>query len=215
MQIAKEKTGRVVDHLHYLLALLFQQGMHQFEVVRLCALWDRAELEKDNIPTIIELIDDPDVIDALVQETSLHWQNMGDAVGNPSSDPELRALEEQAFQQANEQFGEEQARKARDELRKAMAGSRDIIMSTRLASIMNLRDKHLAHSLSTTRREKKGALPPMRYGDERDILDATIPIVETLYCWVNGSSLSFQDSRDIDRKNAKALWGSCTFTITN
>jgi hypothetical protein len=78
---------------------------------------------------------------------------------------------------------------------------------------MNLRDKHLAHSLSKTRREKVGPLPPVKYGDERDMLEATLPIVEALYRWINGASLSFQDSREIDRKNAKALWEACTFNI--
>jgi hypothetical protein len=70
---AKEKTERVVDHLLYLLALhennaivvysdtlssqiptshaphafkAFQQGLHLFEIVRLCALWDRARLTR-------------------------------------------------------------------------------------------------------------------------------------------------------------------------
>jgi hypothetical protein len=242
IQVAKQKTRRVVDHLHYLLELhennaivlytstlsqqiptsffanafnVFQQGMYQFEIVRLCALWDRAEPEKENIPTIIELIDHPDVIEALAQETASQWQGTGGEVLNPSPDPTQRALEAQALQQIDEQFGQQEAQKARDELHKAIADSRAIIVSERHASIMNLRDKHLAHSLSETRREKKvGPLPLTRYGDERDMLDATLPIVEALYCWVNLTSLSFQDSRDIDRNNAKALWEACTFTIT-
>jgi hypothetical protein len=216
IRLAKEKTKRVVDHLHYLLELhennaivlytptlsqqiptsfaanafnVFQQGMHQFEIVRLCALWDSATPEKENIPTIIELINHPDVIEALAQETASHWQSRDD-----------------------QQFAQQEAQKARDELRKAIADSRAIIASGRHASIMNLRDKHLAHSLSTTRREKKGPLPPMKYGDERQMLDASLPIVEALYCWVNGTSLSFENSRMIDRENAKALWDGCTFT---
>jgi hypothetical protein len=46
------------------------------------------------------------------------------------------------------------------------------------------------------------------------LLDATLPIVEALYCWINGTSFSFDDSRKIDRKNARALWESCTFKIS-
>jgi hypothetical protein len=239
--IAKEKTRRVVDHLLYLLELhennaivlysptlskqiptsfaanafnVFQQGMHQFEIVRLCALWDGPDLEKENIPIVIQLIDHPDVIEALAQETASHWGEMGGAVLNPSDDPELRLLEVEALQRIEEQFGQEQAQRARDELRKAIADSRAILASQKHASIMNLRDKHLAHSLSETRREKKaGPLPPVKYGDERDILNATVLIVETLYCWVNGTSFSFDESREIDRKNAKALWEACTFKL--
>jgi hypothetical protein len=85
--------------------------------------------------------------------------------------------------------------------------------STRLQRIMNLRDKHLAHSLTETRREKSGPIAPMQYGDERWVLEETLPIVEALYCWVNGCSFSFDDSRKVDRKNAKALWEGCKFTI--
>ena len=97
---AKTKTKRVVDHLLYVLELhenneiivysptlrsqiptsyaanafiVFRHGLHQFEIVRLCALWDSPELEKENIPTIIELIDHPEVIETLAQETAAHW----------------------------------------------------------------------------------------------------------------------------------------------
>ena len=58
-----------------------------------------------------------------------------------------------------------------------------------------------------------GPIAPMQYGDERRVLDETLPIVEALYCWVNGRSFSFDNSRKIDRKNAKALWEGCKFTI--
>jgi hypothetical protein len=70
---AKAKTERLVDHLLYVLELhanneiivysptlrsqiptsyaanafiVFRHGLHQFEIVRLCALWDSAEPEK-------------------------------------------------------------------------------------------------------------------------------------------------------------------------
>jgi hypothetical protein len=76
VQMAKEKTKRVLDHLLYLLELhennaivlysptlsrqiptsraanafnVFQQGLHQIEIVRLCALWDTPDLAKENI----------------------------------------------------------------------------------------------------------------------------------------------------------------------
>jgi hypothetical protein len=237
---AKEKTRLVVDHLLYLLALhennaivvysstlaqqiptsfaanafnVFQQAVHHLEIVRLCALWDGVDPQKQNIPTIIELIDHRDVIESLAQETASHWQEPV-VVSNPSSDPELRRLEEEALRRSNERFGQEQAQEARDALGKAITDSRAILASSKYASIMNLRDKHLAHSLSQTWREKAGPLPPMKYGDERNMLEATLPIVEVLYCWVNGISMSIADSRDIGRKNAKALWEACTFNIT-
>jgi HEPN superfamily AbiU2-like protein len=118
IQTAKKKTERVLDHLLYLLALhennaiivysdtlssqirylhaanafdVFRAGLHQFEIVRLCALWDPAGDDKENIPTIIKLIDRPEVIEALAHETLAHWSGH------------------------DEEFGQEQAQKARDE----------------------------------------------------------------------------------------------------
>jgi len=139
----------------------------------------------------------------------------GGALFHSSDDPEVQAVEADALRRIDEQFGKEQVERARGELRKAIDDSRTLLASQRHASIMNLRDKHLAHALYATRREKAGPLPPVKYGDERDMLEATLSIVEALYVWVNSTSLSFQDSREIDRENAKALWEACTFNITN
>jgi hypothetical protein len=238
---AKAKTERVVDHLLYVLELhanneivvysptlrsqiptsyaanafiVFRHGLHQFEIVRLCALWDSAEPEKENIPTIIELIDHPDVIEALAQETAAHWKGQDGSVLNPSYDPELRALEVDALRRVNDEYGDEQAQRAREELHEAIDNSRAILATPKLASIMNLRDKYLAHSLTETRRERKvGSIDPMKYGDEREMLNASLPIVQALFCRVNGKSFNFERSREIDRKNAKALWEACTFDI--
>ena len=238
---AKAKTEKVVKHLLYLIELhennalilyspllcsqiptshaanafiVFQHGLHQFELVRLCALWDSIGLEKENVPTIIELIDQTDVLEALAEETAAHWKGTGGLILNPSDDPELQAIEADALQRSNEQFGEQQGQEARASLRKAIADSRALMCSARLQSIMNLRDRALAHSLTQTRREQKvGPIAPMKYGDERAILNATLPIVQALYCWINGTSFSFDESREIDRKNSKALWEGCKFTI--
>jgi hypothetical protein len=241
VMMAKAKTERVLDHLLYVLELhennaivvysptlasqiptsfaanafnVLQQGLHQMEIVRLCALWDGADMDKENIATIIELIDHPDIIEALARETAAHWHGQSGHFVNPSDDPELRKLEIEAVRRSNQEFGDEQAQLARDELRQAIDESRAILASSKLASIMNLRDKHLAHSLTETRRERKvGSIEPMKYGDEREMLNASLPIVRMLYSWVNGTSFDLEESRQMDRENARALWGACTFNI--
>lgn len=101
-----------------------------FEIVRLCALWDRAEADKENIPTIVELIDHADIIEALAQETLAHWSETGGYT--PSNDPELDELAEEGLQRSNEAFGQRQAQKTRDELRNdAPSCLRDSISRTR------------------------------------------------------------------------------------
>jgi hypothetical protein len=102
VEAAKQKTERVVDHLFQLIALhennavvvysdalalqiprsyaanafnVFQQSLYHLEIVRLCALWDRAwpDLSRESIPTVVELIADSNVIDALVEEARSSW----------------------------------------------------------------------------------------------------------------------------------------------
>jgi hypothetical protein len=154
------------------------------------------------------------VIEALAQETAAHWVGQEAGILNPSDDPKLSAMEVEAIRRNNDEFGEQQAQRARDELREAINKSRAISAAPKLASMMNLRDKYLAHSLTETRRERKvGSIDPMKYGDEREMLNASLPIVQSLFCWVNGSSFDFENSRKIDRENAKALWEACTFDI--
>jgi hypothetical protein len=240
IEAAKVKTERVVGHLLYLLALhennaiivysntlssqvryahadnafnVFRAGLHQFEIVRLCALWDRARADKENIPTIIELIDHPEAIEALAQETLGQWSGIGGRIMNQSEDPALAILEAECFQRHNEAFGQEQAQRARDDLRKAIEDVRTILNSARLKSTMNLRHKHLAHLLTETNLEKSEPVAPMKYGDERKLLFESLPIVETLHCWVSGKSFSFAKSQEIARNNPEALWTRCTFNI--
>jgi hypothetical protein len=53
----------------------------------------------------------------------------------------------------------------------------------------------------------------MKFGDETDLLNDSIPIMEKLYCWVTGRGFSIRDSQDIDQKNAEALWNGCKFDV--
>jgi hypothetical protein len=238
IEFAKAKMPNVLGHFLYLLELhannahvvrssllssqipqsfaanafnVFQRSMYQIEIVRLCALWDSVDVNKESIPTVIELIDDNSIIDTLANETRNHWANEATALLNPSVEPTLNAAERDAVRRSELAFAEQQADKAKTELRRAIADARAVLASSQLASIMNIRDKHLAHSLERTRREKHGPIAPMKYGDETTVLEMSVPIVEQLYCWVNGKSFSIENSRRIDEENATSLWRACQF----
>ena len=98
----------------------FHAAQHRYELVRLCALWDSADEAKENIPTMIELIDEPAVIDVLAAAVEEQWLDNG-LIANSSEDAELRRIEEEGLRSANERFGKEQAQKARMQLAKAIA----------------------------------------------------------------------------------------------
>jgi hypothetical protein len=211
---ARRLTERLVDHTQYLLDIhennaivlysdtlskqvptsyaanafnVFREALHQIEVVRICALWDSAHIEREIILTVIELIDDQKVLDAFAdQERARHPAQVGD----------------------------KHAERAVAALKGAIKQARDLRTSAQLTSIRNLRDKHVAHYLGQTAQEKKtGPVAPMKHGDEGPVLDASIAIVEALNSWVNDVSLSFEAARTVDRKCAEALWNACTFKI--
>ena len=228
--LAKAKMTKVLDHFLYVVGLhannsfvvfspvlasqiprsyaanafdVFQRSMYQIEIVRLCALWDGIDLDKENIPTVVKLIHDAEIIEMLAEEA--RSQHMSGATVDASE------VDKEMIANTNRQYADERASAARTELTQAIADVSAVVGSDRLASIMNMRDKHLAHSLETTRREKDGPVQPMKYGDETALLNASIPIVERLYCWVNGTSFSIENSQAIDQNNAEALWTGCKF----
>jgi hypothetical protein len=240
IDLAKTTMGRVLDHFLYLLELhannlfvvysstlvsqipasfaanafnVFQRSMYQIEIVRLCAIWDKADPYKESIPTVVELIDTEEIIEMLADAVRRQWPGTGGAVLNPSDDPQLAAIEQQTYINSEIQFGNEQATQVTIDLMQAISDAREILESPRLISVVNARDKHLAHSLTKTRRETRAPVPPMRNGDETDLLEATIPIVERLYRGITNRGFSIMDSQEIDQANAAALWNGCKFDV--
>ena len=160
IELAKNKMEKVLDHFLYLLEInannmfvvynptlssqipasfaanafnIFQKSMHQFEIVRLCALWDKDDIEKENIPTVIQLIDEDRIIETLSEETRRHWAGVRGHLVNPSSDPTLASIQQEEVKHSNVQFGNDQAAKATAELKQTIADVKAILQSPRLA----------------------------------------------------------------------------------
>ena len=242
---AKEKLQWMVDELIQLIALhennafityspllvkqipksfaanafnVVQESVHRFEVVRICTFWDGVDLDKANIPTVIELVDDPSVIDKVAGETELAWTDIGFPHITPHQDPNADAEILKSLRARHEKAAKTRGVRAKTTLQQAIKLGRATSLSPKVHSVMNLRDK-LAHRLSVTRREKKAAkdnkadVRSMKYGDERDLLDTTIKVIWGLHCSINGTDFDWDESRRIARKNAAALWEGCTFDV--
>lgn len=234
---AKRLTERLVDHAHYLLDIrennaivvysdqlskqiprsyaanafnVFREAMHQIEIVRLNALWDQAHVDNEAIMSVIELIDDDKVIEALAQNARAQYISLPEGVnGQKADDTNLEFLKE-----INRKRGEEHAANAVAGLRKAIADARALKKSPELKSIKHLRDKHVAHYLTQTKAERDGqTIAPMKVGDEKPVLEGSLQIIQLLYCWVNGVGISFEESRKIDKKCAEELWNGCKFDV--
>jgi hypothetical protein len=104
---AKRLTERLVDHAHYLLDIrennaiivysdqlskqiprsyaanafnVLREAMHQIEMVRLCALWDQAHVDKESIMTVVEFIDNDKVIEALAENARAQYISLPEPV---------------------------------------------------------------------------------------------------------------------------------------
>jgi hypothetical protein len=241
IELARSKMKRVVDHFLYLIELhannsyvvyspalssqiptsfaanafnVFQRSMYHFEIVRLCAMWDGTDPQKENIPTVVDLIANDAIIEMLAEDAGRPWAGgSGGSFINLPDDPEHREAIARAIKQTDAQFAAQVTARAKLQLTEVISDVRSILSSTQLESVMNLRHKHLAHSLTETRREKDGPIQPMKVGDETDLINRSISIIEKLYCWVNGTSFQISESQRIDQENAAALWKGCKFTV--
>lgn len=48
-----------------------QEGIHHFEIIQLCTFWDPARLNRYSIPTVVKLVDDPEVINQVFDKVRL------------------------------------------------------------------------------------------------------------------------------------------------
>ena len=132
VQLAEKKTRRIVKELRWLIDLhennalvsyspvladqiprsfaakafnVVQTSMLHFEIVRLCTLWDRCDVEKFSIPTVVELVDDAELQQAIHDRTKKH--PIGSRLLNP--DPACETKIEEVLRDHNRQFAQREA----------------------------------------------------------------------------------------------------------
>jgi hypothetical protein len=175
----------------------FRRSMHLFEIIRLCALWDKASKDRESIPTIIKLFNKPELIDHIVDEARAPYANecLPDTLKNELAD----------------QMAETTRCKLNFFIRKAG----EIQDSRQLNSMRCLRDRYIAHNLDVPypSSNDEASVEKLKYGDETYILDATVEISVALHQCLNRTGFQWEDSREIARRNARSLWDHCTFQI--
>ena len=184
---------------------VFQRAMHGFEIVQLCALWDKPDysLAHNSIPTVHALIDRDDVVERLVDDVRNFWPDRTVS----------QAPLGQALANYNSRMRREEAGKALTVLSALRKSVPQTLASNLLTSVRNLRDRDLAHALERTRAEERATVAPMKYGDEKDLLAVTTPVMEDLYLWITGTNFDLDENRRLQRERAEALWGNCSFSI--
>lgn len=240
---AKERADRLVDHIatlflmHEANALVvhspklarqiprsyaahafnqFRRSMHLFEIVRLCALWDPPGDDRESIPTIIELFNEPALVDQIVRDRHDFYANEAEpAELEASSDPELAAAVQAWWKKDRRAFAQQAKQDVRQKLVFAAAKAAEVRASLRLKAMRKFRNAYIAHNLTLPEPDMKTEekVAPVRYGDETALLEDTVDVADALHCGLNGTSFDWSKSRQIARRNAAALWDNCVFHI--
>lgn len=238
---AKERTRRLVDHLSALFLMheansivvyssilgsqipesyaahafnQFQRSMHLFEIGRLCALWDAYGDDRESIPTIADLIDKPEIIEAVAQETWEYFASQPPPHDlNPSDDPNVQQIKREWWDGYRIERADAEAKHARNRLMEGISKCKGITNSQEVMALRRFRNTLIAHNLDLGVLAKKSEVRSLRHGDEAHLLDATVDIADLLHLGLNGSSFDWQESRRIARRNAEALWNGCKFEV--
>jgi hypothetical protein len=187
----------------------FQRSMHLFELVRLCAMWDRPRDDRESIPTIIALFNEPELIDQLVVEAHAFHAN---EVPPDTVDGESAS---KWWQGDREACADLVAATIREKLSFAVTKAEEILATPQLKALMDFRNSYIAHNLDLPdpSGDGEGSVEKFKYGDETFVLDATVSIADVLHHGLNRTGFDWNGSRDMARRNAQALWDHCTFQI--
>ena len=190
-----------------------QQALFRQLVVRTVALWETPATNSVSIPTVTSLINSDAIISSLQAEHFQAHEWHGIVNLNPSKDLEIEAAIESANKIDQNNFATSRANQAAVELRKCIEKEKEVTEDATYKSISNLR-QHLAHSLEKTYSEVKVTVPHVKYGQEKVLLDTSVRLIESLYCWVNATSFDIQgDCVKQAKRNASELWTNCTFNV--
>ena len=189
----------------------FQRSMHLFELVRLCAMWDGPGDDRESIPAIIALFNEPKLIDQLVNEAhACHANELPpDTVDDESAS--------KWWQGDRKGFADLLATTIREKLSFAVGKAEEILATPQLKALMDFRHSYIAHNLSLPdpSGDDEASVEKFKYGDENFVLDATVSIADALHHGLNRIGFDWNGSREMARRNAQALWDHCTFQIPN
>ena len=238
LDLAKARAGKLVDHIAPLFLMheanaaiiystqlsaqiprsyaahafnQFQHSMHLFEIIRLCAIWDKPATDRESIPTIIVLFNEPQLIDQLVNDArDFHaMQAPPDSIRQDDND------HKSWWKKDRKEFADLVEDTIRDKLSFAVEKVTEIRNSSRLKALMDFRDRYIAHNLDIPQSTLSGTanVENLKYNDETTILEDTIAVADALHHGLNQTGFDWNGSREIARKNANALWSNCTFDI--
>ncbi|MFM8607825.1 MAG: hypothetical protein ACKOBC_07675 [Hyphomicrobiales bacterium] len=192
---------------------LLQQSEFRMEVLSLYALWDKPSGDRFSIPTLISLVDNTGVIDALNNEQKEFWMAPPiNGWGLEIDDPLARENIVDQINTNQEAFANRQIQKMDRRRRKAIELVSKSSDCTKIKTIRDFRDRYIAHALDFDDSDDSQS-PSLKYGDETWLLEKTIKIVDWLYLAVCGTSFSWDQSRKIAKDRAEKFWSGVKIDV--
>ncbi len=191
---------------------VLQGSLHRFEILRLCTLWDTAAADRESIPSVVALIDSPEVLAAiLVSRKNDRRGNANFRVPEGLEDAEVLDLNNRA-KRIELRFSARLARRAVKRVQMAIRLSRRVQGCSRFQAIMDTRHHQIAHSLKPGTK-KKAPNRKMKYGDELALFSITQMIIDWLNIGVRGSGFDWDSAKEISARNAIAFWGGVSIKV--
>jgi hypothetical protein len=191
----------------------FQHSMHLFEIIRLCAIWDKPNPDRESIPTIIALFNTPELIDQLVTEVRASYANAPPGKFYDGDDAQEMATKKSWWKRERETIIRQVEKVTRDKLSFAVGKAAEIQQSSRLKRLVQFRDRYIAHNLDIAQpaMSDEASVEHLKYGDETTLLADTVAVASALHQGLTFGAFDWNGSRAIARRNARALWEGCSF----
>jgi hypothetical protein len=185
---------------------IFSKALLQRELSSVCTFWDACREDRNSIPTVVELIDDDSVRDAIL-ERKLREATEGRSLSAEDDDAELL---EWITKLSDDEAVKSAARRVKL-AQEVVQDARSFYDNDVLRAARDFRDRHLAHNLSSDAVQ----FPELKskYGDEGKLLLFSQSILDKLDLATRNSSYDWSGTWRIAERNAKALWSGCKLNI--
>lgn len=192
----------------------FQRGMFVHELTRLVALWDKPDLEKNSIPTVIALLNDPATLRYLLRaQLKRCYRDRGNTriLNKDELEPEYVVVSHKIIFKRNLRDTKQLFRRR---TRTVFGLGNAVIDSQRLANLSGYRDRHIAHNIDREldKMISRGKMyEPPQYAQAHRLLHTSCKIINAINGITRSAYFSFDSRFEIARKNADRLWQACKF----
>jgi len=147
----------------------------------------RGTIDRESIPTAVELVDDEAVIELILEQSRAEYANVSTGKMEGVDETDMPQVTK-AVQELHQKLGHERAEHAAVELREIIRSVRDFRKSDDVKSMRRLRDQKVAHNLVEGTVCEVETISPMNTAMSVRCL-SNGEHRQTLYRWINATGI--------------------------